>query len=129
VLRGVSLPVGSADLEEETLARNRATEAALTKLTRLRDHWPDHLPLIENLEDRYRHQLEHLPGDDGDGHIALDASREQEREEHHAISNAVLTVQREALIGLRDSGDIRDTVLRRLERELDLEEARIEAEL
>ena len=129
LLRAVSLPTGTADLEEEALARNRATDAALTKLTRLRDHWPEHLPLIENLEARYRHELEHLPGDDGDGHVALDAGREQEREEHHAISNAVLAVQREALIGLRDSGEIRDTVLRRLERELDLEAARIEAEL
>jgi NhaP-type Na+/H+ or K+/H+ antiporter len=129
LLRRVDLPAGSADLEEEALARARATDAALAKLERLRDHWPDHLPLIENLEDRYRHQLEHSPARDGDGRMSVDPEREQERDEHHAIANAVIAAQRETLIGLRDVGEIRDTVLRRIERELDLEEARVEAEL
>jgi monovalent cation/hydrogen antiporter len=129
LLRSVDLPTGSVDLEEEALARARATDAALAKLERLRDHWPDHLPLIENLEDRYRHQLEHFPSQDGDGRVSVDPEREQERDEHHAIANAVIAAQRETLIGLRDVGEIRDTVLRRIERELDLEEARVEAEL
>jgi monovalent cation/hydrogen antiporter len=129
LLRRVDLPSGSVDLEEEALARARATDAALAKLERLRDHWPDHLPLIENLEDRYRHQLEHFPSQDGDGRVSVDPEREQERDEHHAIANAVIAAQRETLIGLRDVGEIRDTVLRRIERELDLEEARVEAEL
>ena len=35
--------------------------------------------------------------------------------------------QREALIGLRDSGAISDEVRRRIERELDLEESRLDS--
>jgi CPA1 family monovalent cation:H+ antiporter len=41
----------------------------------------------------------------------------------------VIAAERETLIDLRDRAEISDAVLRRLERELDLEEARIEAEL
>jgi monovalent cation/hydrogen antiporter len=129
LLRRIRLPTVSDDLEEETLARNQATEAALAKLGKIRGRWPDHLPLIENLEERYRHRLEHLPSDDGDGGLSLDPARQQERDEHHAISNAVLSAERETVIRLRDEGRIRDTVLRRIERELDLEEARLEADL
>jgi hypothetical protein len=38
---------------------------------------------------------------------------------------AVLQVEREALIRLRDEGQIDDEVLRTLQRELDLEESRV----
>jgi hypothetical protein len=40
---------------------------------------------------------------------------------------AVINAQRGAMIELRDSGEINDATLRTLERELDLEELRMEA--
>ena len=43
------------------------------------------------------------------------------------MRRAVLNAEREAVIGLRDQGAINDQVLRRLEREIDLEELRMEA--
>jgi hypothetical protein len=39
----------------------------------------------------------------------------------------VLTAEREALLGLRDRGAISDDVYRRIERDLDLEEIRMQA--
>ena len=39
----------------------------------------------------------------------------------------VIVAQRDAVIALRDSGDINDETLRLIERELDLEELRMEA--
>jgi len=125
----VRFPHSEDELEEEALARNAATDAALTKIGKLRGHWTDHLPLLDNLENTYRHRLGHLPTDDGDGRLVTDPEREQERMEHQAIANAIVSAQRETVIDLRDRGDIGDAVLRRIERELDLEEARIQAEL
>ena len=38
----------------------------------------------------------------------------------------IADVQRETLVGLRDGGEVSSEVMRRLERELDLEESRLE---
>ncbi len=129
VVRLVELPPGTVDAEEETLARNRATEAALARLDDLAEEWPDHAPLIENLRQKYRHRLEHLPDEDESGERILSPERRRELDEHHIISSAVIAAERETVIGLRDRAEISDSVLRRLQRELDLEEARLEAEL
>ena len=47
--------------------------------------------------------------------------------EHEQIRHDVIMAQRAAVIELRDRGEINDEVLRRVERELDLEELRMEA--
>ena len=39
---------------------------------------------------------------------------------------SVIAAQRHALVGLRNDGEISDDVMRRVERELDLEESRLE---
>ena len=55
------------------------------------------------------------------------AERRQERVEHEQIQRGVIAAQRSAVIGLRDRGEINDLTLRAIERELDLEEIRMEA--
>ena len=55
------------------------------------------------------------------------ASAQQEHQEHEEIQLSVINAQRGAVIALRDAGEINDTTLRLLERELDLEELRMEA--
>ena len=42
------------------------------------------------------------------------------------MMHEIYASQREALVGLRNSGDISSEVMRRVERELDLEESRLE---
>ena len=56
-----------------------------------------------------------------------DEEAEQELLEHRQIRMGVLTAEREALLGLRDRGAISDDVYRRVERDLDLEEIRMQA--
>lgn len=125
LLRRVGLSAGSEESQEEAAGRTAATEAALARLAELRDEWPDHLPLIENMEERYRHRTEHFsPAEDSDG-----SAEDQERIEHRAILAAVINAEREAVIQARDAGVISDAVMRRIERELDLEELRMEADL
>jgi CPA1 family monovalent cation:H+ antiporter len=129
LLRRVNLPADGDALEEETLARTTAIEAALAELHRLRGQWPGHLPLIDRLEEQYQHRIDHLPAEDAAGELSLDAEHEAERREHRAIGDALIAAERESVIGLRDRREISDEILRRLERELDLEELRLEADL
>ena len=55
------------------------------------------------------------------------SAAEQELIEHRAIRHAVIEAERDAIIDLRDHDEISDDVLRRIERDLDLEELRMEA--
>jgi len=107
---------------EETLARTAATEAGLAEVSKLRPKWPDHIPLLDGIESSLRDRSEHLPTEDEDE----SAERRKERLEHEEIRHDVITAQRTAVIQLRDLGSINDEVLRSVERELDLEELRME---
>jgi len=129
--QGLSLPVVVRRLgisgdrvgaREERTARSVAAEAALARLATLEAEWPDHRPLVDQLRTMYAHRAEHLPGDD-DPIEELD----QELVEHTRIRRAVIDAERHAIIDLRDRGVISDEVLRLLERDLDLEELRMEA--
>ncbi|MEA2621693.1 MAG: monovalent cation/hydrogen antiporter [Chloroflexota bacterium] len=123
LLRRLGLSAGDDGHGEEEFGRSAAIEAALARLAELRDVWPGHIPLIETLESKYRHRLEHF-SENEDGR-----DEDQERIEHRAILSSVIGAEREAVIGLRDSGAINDDVLRLIERELDLEELRLEADI
>jgi Na+/H+ antiporter len=118
---------------EEVHARSVAAEAALERLDTLVNEVPGHLPLIEQLRNRYREQGEHLAHDhdsDGDsrpGEAEEMTPEEVEEMEHDDIRRAVITAQRLAVIALRDRGEINDDALRAVERDLDLDELRREA--
>ena len=64
---------------------------------------------------------------DGQGRSRAASAAEQELIEHRAIRHAVIEAERNAIIDLRDSEEISDDVQRRIERDLDLEELRMEA--
>jgi CPA1 family monovalent cation:H+ antiporter len=112
---------GSAD-HEELHAREAALEAALARLDELDGELPGHRELLDHLRERYVHASEHLEHDHESGEVP----RDQEAIEHAAIRRAVIDAQRVAVIDLRDRGVIGDEALRRIERELDLEELRAE---
>jgi hypothetical protein len=76
-------------------------------------------PLYEDLTHHYHQRLASLQP--GDGSLA-------DPEDHNpyiALSLEALRVERRTAIRLRDEGRINDEVLRRIERELDLDESRI----
>ena len=102
--------------EEEAHARLTAVEAARARLDELEIEYPTHLPLIEQLRTGYDHEASHWPhrGEQPD---------EAQREiiDHRAIRSAIREAEREAVIRLRDDGEINDETLRRLELDLDLE--------
>jgi monovalent cation/hydrogen antiporter len=108
---------------EEIHAREASIEAALLRLEELAEEWPGHMELIEQLRARYQHAEEHLEHD----HAAEGAFEpDQEQIDHEQIRRAVIDAQRVAIIDFRDRGVIGDAAVRRVERDLDLEELRAE---
>jgi CPA1 family monovalent cation:H+ antiporter len=110
------------DGDETELARAAAYQAGLDEIVRARPDWPDHQPLFDRLESGLRDRTRHLATEDADE----TAERRQERIEHEAIQRGVIAAQRNAVIELRDRREINDQTLRTIERELDLEELRME---
>jgi CPA1 family monovalent cation:H+ antiporter len=109
--------------EEEASARHQMIDAASRRIDQLYPVWPGHRPLLDRLRDTYQHRSEHI----GRQRDAAD-SGEEDREiiEHREIRRTVIDSEREALLRLRAEGAIDDDVLRALERELDLEEHRMD---
>jgi predicted HTH domain antitoxin len=87
-----------------------------------RTRYPDHQPLLDRLQSGLDDRMQHLATEDADE----TEEREQEHREHEEIQLYVINAQRAAAIALRDAGEINDATLRELERELDLEELRME---
>jgi CPA1 family monovalent cation:H+ antiporter len=109
--------------EEEANARRQLVEAATRRIDQLYPVWPGHHPLLDQLRGTYQHRSEHVerqhePGGDGE---------DRELIEHREIRRTVIDAEREALLRLRAEDAIDDDVLRKLERELDLEEQRMDA--
>jgi CPA1 family monovalent cation:H+ antiporter len=133
--QGLSLPLlirtlgvaadGSGPAQQELRARRTVTEAALARIDQLAGQWPTHLPLINALRAQYDHRASHLgdPPAGADGETPAD----QELLEHHLIRRAVIDAERHAVLGLRERGEIDDAAWRDIERELDLEELRMDA--
>ena len=114
---------GSAE-HEELHAREAATAAALDRIASLETEWPGHGELIDQLRARYEHLADHIDhGHDAETH---ETTHDQEWVEHAAIRQALIDAQRVAVIDLRDRAVIGEEALRRVERDLDLEELRAE---
>jgi len=122
VLRRVGWDGAEPDGDEPTFARAAAYRAGLDEVERARPNWPTHQPLFDRLESGLRDRGGHLATEDANE----TEERRQERVEHEEIQRAVIAAQREAVIELRDRGEINDQTLRIVERELDLEELRME---
>jgi CPA1 family monovalent cation:H+ antiporter len=133
VLQGLTLPVlirwlgvvdsGVAE-SEENQARYAAAQAALERLDQLPAD--DGIPafVLEQLRLHYAHQADRYlarfdPHDDGTLETCVVSL--------HRLKRELLSVQREVLVKLRNREAISDDVLRRILRDLDLEELRLEA--
>jgi monovalent cation/hydrogen antiporter len=130
VLQGLSLPAliralgvvddRGAEMEERT-ARTKANEAALAYLNELEGS-PDFPPeLLDRLRAGYHDRLRQLEvcgqsSVHGEGRSAPLYER---------LEQAALSVERRTIIQLRDEYVINDQVLRRIQRDLDLAEARL----
>jgi len=128
VLQGLTLPpliralglAGSVGPDcEELEARRIVTTAAMSHLegAKGRDSRKS-AEVYDDLIHHYRNRLATIQAETSGGDIS-------DHELHDALSLEALRVERETAIRLRNEGRINDTVLRRIERELDLNESRL----
>jgi monovalent cation/hydrogen antiporter len=132
VLQGLTLPSlirvlgisddGSAD-REDAKARIRASEAALARLEELVDDGAVYPETAERLRgafgfrrNRFRARLD----ENGDGAI------EEQSIAYQRVMRQLLDAERAEIIALRNNGIIDDNVMQRVQRDLDLEAARLD---
>jgi CPA1 family monovalent cation:H+ antiporter len=125
VIRRLGISADDGDLHEEARARTYLVEAAVAAVDQLERDWPGHLELVDALRAQYRHRAEHSGAHETAGEPTDDAERELL--EHREMRRAVIDAEREALLRLHESGGVSDAAFRRIERDLDLEELRMEA--
>ena len=124
LIRRLRLGAGGETREEEAGARQQLLDAATRRIDQLYPVWPGHRPLLDQLRGTYRHRAEHV---DRQRNPASTDGEDRELIEHREIRRTVIDSEREALMRLRAEGAISDEVFRNPERELDLEERRMDA--
>jgi CPA1 family monovalent cation:H+ antiporter len=124
VIRALHLEADDTDTEaEEALARIRAAEAALERLDELTaEDWVLD-DTAERLRGQYRFRIDRFNAradPDGDGKI------EKRSAKYQKLRRELLEAERHTVIELRNTGEISDDVMRRVERDLDLEVSRLD---
>jgi CPA1 family monovalent cation:H+ antiporter len=133
VLQGLTLPAlirtlgvtdDGADAAEELLGRRAAAAAALGRIDALSAEDWTHEDTMERMRKLYEYRTRRFAAqagetDDGDG-------IEHRSRKYQKAVRSVLDAQRAELVRLRNAGAISNEVMHRLERELDLEDERLE---
>jgi Na+/H+ antiporter len=131
VLQGLSLPPlirwlgikddGSME-KEERAARLKANQSALARLNEIGEHEPAKADALQRLRVEYEDHLRQVEGAEKEnaGTPLRLFSSEFERLSHEALQ-----VERHTIIQLRNEDAISDEVLRRIQRDIDLAEARL----
>ena len=132
VVQGLTLPAlirrlrlrgDTADEEEELRARLGATDAALARLEELgAEDWTLD-DTIDRLRGLYEYRHRRLSARAG---LVEDAGYETRSLAYQRVLRELLEAQRRAIVGLRNEGAISNDVMHRVERDLDLEDSRLE---
>src|SRR5215208_1481551 len=125
VIRGLGIEDDGGAVREELHARKSATEAALVRLEELQAEEWTRDDTVERMVGQYqfrRRRLAQRAGAIDDGDEDLDRRSRL----YQKTVREVLRTQRAAVVRMRDAGEISDEVMHMLERELDLEEQRLE---
>jgi monovalent cation/hydrogen antiporter len=132
VLQGLTLPPvirvldfdddGGAE-REEAKARKRAAEAALARLEELTGEEWVREDTAERVRGMYRFRINRFSArfDDAD-----DGSIEERSQAYQQLRRELLAAERTAVVELRRAGVISDEVMRRVERDLDLDDTRLD---
>ena len=132
VMQGLSLPVliralgleddGTTE-REETIGRIKVAQAALNRIDELAEEEWVREDTAERMRGLYNYRRSRFAarfdGDDEDG-------LEDRSAAYQRLLRELLRAQRKILIDLRNEGKISDDVMHRIERDLDLEESRLE---
>jgi monovalent cation/hydrogen antiporter len=123
VIRRMRVHEDDGEAREELLARLRATQAAIARIDDLAaEDWTrdETAERMRGLYDYRRRRLKARAGKlEDDGY-------EDRSYNYQRMVREVLEAQRRAIVDLRNSGEISNDVMHRIERELDLEDQRLE---
>jgi monovalent cation/hydrogen antiporter len=132
VVQGLTLPAlihrlgvrgDDAEEREEVRARLAATDAALARLRELADAEWTRDDTVERLHGLYQFRRRRLKARAG---IFEDEGFEDRSLAYQRLVRELLEAQRHAIVRLRNQGTISNDVMHRIERELDLEDTRLE---
>jgi Na+/H+ antiporter len=135
VLQGLTLPAvirwsgvhdDGSEAAEELLARRRATEAALAHLDELSSLEWTRDDTVERMRALYGYRQRRLGARAGESDDEDGGGYEHRSRKYQKMVRSVLDAQRRAVVELRNSGEISNEVMHRIERELDLEDERLE---
>jgi CPA1 family monovalent cation:H+ antiporter len=122
VIRWARLPEDTSVGDELRVAGRTATQEALQQLPRLADTLGIDPDVLDEVRAQYEQHLAESFAEDEDGDRANSARR---RDQHLGLRLAVIASKRKTVVRLRDEHVIDDTVLRRIQSQLDLEEVRL----
>jgi CPA1 family monovalent cation:H+ antiporter len=132
VLQGLSLPflirwLGIKDdgiiEKEERTARLRANQSALARLKEVTEPDEDQREALNRLRIEYEDHILQLQSEEPE---KAGAPLRLFSSEYERLSQQALQVERRTIIQLRNDGTISDEVLRRIQRDIDLAEARLQ---
>jgi len=122
LLRVLKLPGENRWSPDEAQVRLESAQAALDRLEELEDEGAAAEPL-RRLRELYRQRFALCVALLGGGEIPEDGRRDQR--DYGAMRRELIAVERATLLRMRNDGTVGADVIRRVERDLDLEEARI----
>jgi CPA1 family monovalent cation:H+ antiporter len=110
--------------DEEAVARMEAAQSALDRIDEIEDDEGASEEQLKRLRDLYRARFRMCQAVLGGEDPAV-AAREQRLADYGVLRRELIGVEREELLDLRSAGRLRNQTMRQIERDLDLEEARI----
>lgn len=124
IVRALKLEQPRRWSDEEAVARMEAAQSALDRIDEMENDDRAGEAQLKRLRDLYRARFRMcqavLGGEDPEA-----AAREQRIADYGELRRELIGIEREELLSLRSAGRLRHQTLRQIERDLDLEEARI----
>jgi CPA1 family monovalent cation:H+ antiporter len=132
VVQGLTLPLvirvlgleedTAVNAKEEAKARVRAAEAAIARLDELTDEDWVRDDTAERLRGTYRFRIDRFsePYKGGDGAV------ERQSQDYQRLRRELLEAERRTVVAMRNQGLISNDVMRKVERDLDLEDSRLD---
>jgi CPA1 family monovalent cation:H+ antiporter len=124
IVRALKLEEPRRWSDEEAVARMEAAQSALDRLDQMEDEERASDSQLKRLRDLYRGRFRMCQAVLG-GEDPETAAREQRLADYGELRRELIGIEREELLNLRSNGRLRNTTMRQIERDLDLEEARI----
>lgn len=124
VIRALGLEEPRRWSDEEAVARMEAAQSALDRLDEIEEEGRASESQLRRLRDLYRARFRMCAAVLG-GEDPETAARQERLADYGRLRRDLIGIEREVLLELRGQGRLRDATLRQIQRDLDLEEARI----